>query len=91
MQERIRNIQGGYIGVLMCMLFSVLIIGYLYIRWWNTPEPVQKTVDMLQPLTASGTVPTTRREMYQADIDAAEKLQKEIEHKSVVMEEVLME
>lgn len=91
MQKRIGNMQGGYIGVLMCMLFSALIIVYMYIRWWSAPEMVQKTDDTLQPLTASGTVPITRQEMYQADIDAAEKLQRDIEQKSIKMEEVLME
>jgi hypothetical protein len=67
--------EGGYVDLLIGILITVLVIGFLYVRWWSAPTNIPQPEESFQPLTASGTVPTNQYEKYQADIDAAEALQ----------------
>jgi hypothetical protein len=61
----------GYIVSLIGILISVCLLVLLYLSWLQRPVSNSD----VQPLTASGTVPTTKYEAYRADIDAAKKVQ----------------
>lgn len=67
--------QGGHVGVFIGSLISVLIIGFLFVRFMSVPTQTTGVDDSLQPLTASGTVPVNKLDAYQADIDAANAIQ----------------
>lgn len=67
--------EGGYVDLLIGVLVTAFIIGFLYVRWWSAPSDMPQSEESFQPLTASGTVPTNQYERYQADLDAAEAVQ----------------
>jgi hypothetical protein len=81
--------QGGYVDLLIGVLVTAFIIGFLYVRWWSAPLTVPQPEESVQPLTASGTVPTTQYEKYQADLDAAEALQDSVDVNTSKLENAL--
>lgn len=66
--------QGGYVAVLVSLLVTICILGFVYVKWLVAPSQNNGEAN-LQPLTASGTVPTNQIERYQADIDDANSIQ----------------
>jgi len=70
-----KNNEQGQVGVLIGVAVTVLTIGYLFVTWMSAPTNQADVERGLQPLTASGTVPTNQIQRYEADIDAAGSVQ----------------
>ena len=80
---------GGYIG-LIALLISVAIISFMFLDEYVTPRPTANTTAAYQPLTASGTIPTTGIEQMHADLDAAKALQVELDKKNAETQSEIM-
>ncbi len=64
--------QRGYAGMIGLMI-GTLIMAILFARVYLTPKEQPSELRAMQPLSASGTVPTTEIEQMHADVDAANK------------------
>ena len=70
-----RHATKGSTGMI-ALLISVLLISLAYVYLYLTPrEIVNPELKAIQPLTASGTVPTTGIERARADVNAANAAQ----------------
>jgi len=61
----------GSVGLIL-LLVGILVMTYLYVHFFLTPrEIVNPELKAVQPLTASGTTPTTGIGRARADVNAA--------------------
>jgi hypothetical protein len=83
----------GYIGTLVGILVTLFTVALLFVFWFDQPiTNVSENTESVQPQTASGTAPVTRREAYQADIDAAKAIQSTVTTENdAVVQELLQE
>lgn len=61
---------GGYIGLIGLMI-GIAVIALLFTKTYLSPRPESEEEGSAQPLSASGTVPTTQIGQMHADVDAA--------------------
>ena len=60
---------------MIVVIVSVAIMGLLYQRIYLTPDKEDAVISEFQPLSASGTMPTTGIDRLHADVDAAKAVQ----------------
>lgn len=61
---------GGYIGLIGLMI-GIAVIALLFTKTYLSPRPESEEEGSAQPLSASGTAPTTQIGQMHADVDAA--------------------
>jgi hypothetical protein len=85
-----RTQEGGYVGLVVLMV-SVTIVALLFARVYLTPHEMSEEEKAIQPLSASGTAPSTEIQQMHADVDAAnairEKLNVQNEETNKIMQE----
>lgn len=68
-----RSNNGGYAGLVVLMV-SVAIIALVFVKVYLTPQKQSEDMRIAQPLSASGTAPTTEIGRMHADVDAANSM-----------------